>query len=211
MIRVLIGDDHALIREGFKKILKMETDIDVSGEAANAAEVLSLVEQHAFDVVVLDISMPGRSGIEIISDIKRLNPKLAVLILSMHPEQRFAIRSLKAGADGYITKDSAMEELVKAIRKVVDGRKYISQELAEEIAMDIGGLRSEKLLHERLSEREYEVFILLGSGKNVSDIAKQLSLSISTVNTYRYRIMDKMHIRSNADLIRYAVKNDLVD
>jgi len=210
MIRILITDDHTLIREGFKKILNREIDMSVIGEACNAAETMEMIRTLEFDVLVLDISMPGRTGLEIIQDIKKEAPDSKILILSMHPEQRFAMRALKSGADGYITKESVADELVNAIRKIVTGRKFISQAMAEEIAQDLGrGM--DKPYHEQLSDREFEVFMLLGSGKSSREISEQLSLSLSTVNTYRARILHKMGMNSNAELIHYAVKNKLVD
>ncbi len=210
MIRILITDDHTLIREGFKKILNREIDMSVIGEACNAAETMEMIRTLEFDVLVLDISMPGRTGLEIIQDIKKEARESKILILSMHPEQRFAMRALKSGADGYITKESVADELVNAIRKIVTGRKYISQAMAEEIAQDLGrGM--DKPYHEQLSDREFEVFMLLGSGKSSREISEQLSLSLSTVNTYRARILHKMGMNSNAELIHYAVKNKLVD
>ncbi|MBL7073885.1 response regulator transcription factor [candidate division KSB1 bacterium] len=210
MIKILIADDHILIREGFKKIIDREIDLSVVGEAQNSREVLEFVKQKECDVIVLDISMPGRSGLDVLKELKAINPRINVLILSMHPEERFAIRALKAGASGYITKESAPAELVKAIRKVADGRKYVSETVAEDLT---SALVSDKgrALHESLSDREFQVLRLIGLGKTVHDIADELSLSPSTINTYRARILDKMNMRSNVELIHYVIQNKLID
>jgi len=210
MIRTLIADDHALIREGLKKILKEESDIVVVGEASQAGDVVDALGETAVDVIILDISMPDRSGLDLLKDIKHLYPKVQVLMLSMHPEDRFAIRALKAGAAGYVTKESASEELVKAIRHVVRGGKYVSSNLAEQLASELHA-SSEKPPHQTLSDREYEVMCLLASGKTLKQIAETLILSLSSINTYRSRILDKMNMRSNAELMHYAIKNKLVD
>ena len=210
MIKILIGDDHILIREGLKKILKAAADINVVAEASDARGVLEGLKKEDVDVVVLDISLPGKNGIELLKDLKLQNAKLPVLMLSMHPEDRFAVRALKAGASGYITKESAAEELIKAIRKVVQGRKYVSPTLAEKLAFNLD-IDTDKPPHESLSDREYEVLCLIASGKSVREIAEQLHLSMSTVNTYRARILDKMKMRTDAELIRYAVQNQLID
>ncbi|HJZ12040.1 MAG TPA: response regulator transcription factor [Acidobacteriota bacterium] len=210
MIKILIGDDHILIREGLKKILKAAADINVVAEASDARGVLEGLKKEDVDVVVLDISLPGKNGIELLKDLKLQNAKLPVLMLSMHPEDRFAVRALKAGASGYITKESAAEELIKAIRKVVQGRKYVSPTLAEKLAFNLD-IDTDKPPHESLSDREYEVLCLIATGKSVREIAEQLHLSMSTVNTYRARILDKMKMRTDAELIRYAVQNQLID
>jgi two-component system invasion response regulator UvrY len=210
MIKILIGDDHILIREGLKKILKAAADINVVAEASDARGVLDSLKKEEVDVVVLDISLPGKNGIELLKDLKLQNAKLPVLMLSMHPEDRFAVRALKAGASGYITKESAAEELIKAIRKVVQGRKYVSPTLAEKLAFNLD-IDTDKPPHESLSDREYEVLCLIATGKSVREIAEQLHLSMSTVNTYRARILDKMKMKTDAELIRYAVQNQLID
>ncbi len=210
MIRVIIADDHAVVREGLRQILLGTSDMVVAGEAANGQELLTKIRGKGIDVVVLDISLPGRSGLEILKDLKRERPKLPVLILSMHSEEQFAVRALKAGASGYLTKESAPEELVKAIRKVVAGGKYISQQLAERLAFDLEK-GFEKAPHETLSDREYEVMLMIARGKTVSEIADELSLSVKTVSTYRERILEKMKMKTNAELIRYAIQNRLVD
>ncbi len=209
-IRVLIADDHVLIREGLKKILRTASDLKVTGEAQSGDEVLEHVNREPVDVVVLDISMPGKSGLEVLKDLKLQYPKIPVLILSMHPEDRFATRSLKAGAAGYLTKDCAAEELINAIRKVVGGRKYVSVSLSEKLAFqletDIG-----KPLHETLSNREYQVMCMIALGKSPKEIANDLTLSVNTINTYRARILDKMKMTKDAELIRYALQNRLVE
>ncbi len=210
MINILIADDHALIREGLKKILKKESDMEVLGEARNAQEVFELVKNRKLSIVLLDISMPGLSGLDVLGELKQNYPKLPVLILSMHPEERFAVRTLKAGASGYITKDSAVEELVKAIRKVVSGSKYVSLHLAEKLADELEK-SSEKPLHETLSDREFQVMLMIAAGKKVSEIAEELSLSISTVNTYRTRILEKMTMQTHVELTRYAIENHLIE
>ena len=210
MIKILIADDHQLIREGLKKILKEEHDMSVVGEGGNAEQVFKLVRENDLDVVLLDISMPGRSGLEVLKELKHTHPKLPVLMLSMHPEDRFAVRSLKAGASGYITKESAGEELVSAIRKVVGGGKYISMFLAEKLAFGLDA-DSGRPPHEALSDREFQVMTMISSGKKMTEIAEELSLSIRTVNTYRARILEKMQMKNNAELIHYAIQHGLVD
>jgi two-component system invasion response regulator UvrY len=209
MINILIADDHELIREGLKKILKKEPDMQVLGEASNAQQVLEHVKNRKLSIVLLDISMPGPSGLEVLTELRRDYPKLPVLILSMHPEDRFAVRALKAGAAGYVTKDGAVAELVNAIRKVVDGGKYVSPHLAEKLADDLE--KSQSPLHETLSDREFQVMCMIASGKKTSEIAKELSLSVSTVNTYRTRILEKMKMETNVDLTRYAIENHLIE
>lgn len=209
MINVLIADDHVLIREGLKKILKAESDMTLCGEASNALELSERLRSLHVDIVLLDISMPGESGLDALKEIKLKHPKLPVLILSVHPEHRFAVRALKAGASGYITKETAVEELVQAIRKIVRGGKYVSLALAEHLADELE--RNGRPLHETLSDREYQVLCLLASGKKSSEIAEQLSVSLSTINTYRNRIMEKMRMQSNVDLTRYAIENGLIE
>lgn len=210
MLRVLIADDHTLIREGLKKILKTAQEISEVREAANAREVTEEVKKGNLDVVILDISLPGKSGLELLKDLKQDYPKLPVLMLSMHPEDRFAVRALKAGASGYVTKDSAVDELIKAIRKVVQGRKYVSPTLAEKLAFNLE-TDMEKPVHEILSDREYQVLCLIAAGKTVRQMAGELFLSMSTVNTYRARILEKMNMKTDAELIRYALQNQLID
>jgi two-component system invasion response regulator UvrY len=210
MIKILIADDHVLIREGLRKILKEAPDISVISEAQNAREVFERLKEDTPDVVVLDISLPGKSGLEILKDLKQEKPDIPVLILSMHPEDRFAVRALKAGAAGYVTKESAAQDLIKAIRKVVQGRKYVSAALAEKLAFDLEASTG-KPLHELLSDREYQVMCMIAAGKTVKEISAELYLSISTVNTYRARILEKMNMKTDAELIRYAIENQLID
>jgi len=210
MLKVLIADDHALIREGLKKILRTAQEISEVREAGNAREVTEEVKKGDLDVVILDISLPGKNGLELLKDLKQDYPKLPVLILSMHPEDRFAVRALKSGASGYVTKESAVEELIKAIRKVVQGRRYVSQSLAEKLAFDLE-TDTGKPLHENLSDREYQVLCLIATGKTVRQIAGELFLSMSTVNTYRARILEKINMKTDAELIRYALQNQLID
>jgi len=210
MIRVLITDDHPLVREGLIKILRNESDMDVAGEARTAPEMLDILRQEKVDVLVLDISLPGKSGLDVLKELRAEHPKLPVLILSMHPEDRFALRVLKTGAAGYVTKESAPEELVKAIRKVYTGGKYVSATMAEKLAVGIEE-DTGKPLHESLSDREYEILQMIATGKKPGEIARQLSLSVRTVNTYRSRIFEKMHMKTNAQLIHYALEHHLID
>ncbi len=209
MIRVIIADDHALVREGLKKTLGEESNIQVVAEAKDSAEVQSRILDVEADVLVLDISMPGASGLSLLHHVVTSKKKLKVLILSMHPEERFAVRALREGASGYMTKESAPEELADAIRRIASGRKYISAVLAERLADDLQS-DGTTVQHELLSEREYEVFLLIASGKTVSEIAQELSLSVTTVSTHRRRILEKMRLSNNAEIIQYAYANDLV-
>ena len=210
MIRVLIADDHAVVREGLKKILSQNQDISVVAEACDGAEMMEKAQSKGWDVAILDISLPGRSGLEVLHDLRKIDIKKPILILSMHPEEQYAVRALKAGAAGYLNKDSASEELVAAIRKVASGSKYVSPRLAEKLAFDLE-LNSEKLPHELLSDRESEVFLLIVSGKNLTEIAQQLSLSIKTISTYHARIWEKMNLKNDAELILYACRHKLID
>lgn len=210
MIKIMIADDHTLIREGLKKILWQEPDISVVCEAINGFEVFDCIKKSKVDLVLLDISMPKKSGLEVLKDLKYAYPEIPVLMLSMHPEDRFACRSFKSGANGYITKMSAADELVKAIRKIVSGEKYLSPALSDKFALQFVSGRS-KPLHEILSDREYEVFYLITAGKKVNDISKELSLSLRTVYTYRARILQKLNKKSDTDLVLYAAQNDLID
>ena len=210
IIRIIIADDHAFLREGIKKTIQDEIDMKIVGEASNANEALSIIKELDPDVVIMDISMPGKSGLEVLKELKVMKKKYRILILSMHPEDRFAIRALKAGAAGYLTKESAPDELVKAIRTVLTGRKYVSKALAEKLA-DILSDDMDKLPHEQLSDREYEVFIKIASGKKATDIAAEISISVHTVNTYRARILEKLSMNSNVELTQYAMHNNLID
>ncbi|HEY2968148.1 MAG TPA: response regulator transcription factor [Casimicrobiaceae bacterium] len=210
MIRVVIADDHTIVREGLKQLLLAASDLEVAGEARDGNEVLERVRGSDFDVLLLDMSMPGRSGMELIRQVKSEKPKLRVLVLSMHAEHQYAVRAIKAGASGYLTKDSASRELVSAIRKVAGGGAFISAEVAEALAL--GAMpQAEGPPHASLSDREYQVFRLLVSGKSVSDIAAELNLSAKTVSTHKARLMEKMALSNEAELIRYAIKHRLVD
>jgi DNA-binding NarL/FixJ family response regulator len=210
MIRVLIADDHAILRRGLIEILRREIKDAICGEAEDAQQTLAQVQSHDWDLVILDLSMPGRSGIDILADLKRLRPKLPVLVLSMHAEDQYGRRVLRAGACGYLNKDSAPEELIKAIQKVLAGGRYVSPALAEVLALDLG-VQADQPLHERLSVRELEVLRMLGSGKSNSQIATVLHLSVSTVSTYRARILEKLNMTTTAELMNYALRNRLVD
>lgn len=210
MIKVLIADDHAVVRQGLKQILAGTPDMVVAGEAQNGQEVLNKVQIGDWDVVVLDITMPGRSGLEILKELKRDRPKLPILVLSIHSEDQYAVRVLKAGASGYMTKESVPDELVKAIRRVAAGGKYVSSYVAEKLVFNLEN-NFEKLLHESLSDREYQVLCLIAAGKTVKEIAQEISLSVKTISTYRGRILEKMKMRTNAELIHYGIRNRLVD
>ncbi|GAB3537649.1 response regulator transcription factor RqpR [Noviherbaspirillum agri] len=210
-IRILIADDHAIVREGLKQILADTKDIVVAGDAENGNDAIKLARGTEADVLLLDISMPDKSGIEVLKQIKKETPKLAVLVLSMHREDQYAIRSLKAGAAGYLNKQSAPSELVDAIRLVASGRKYISPALAQELANHVGDENREVPPHETLSDREYQTLVMIASGKTVSDIAAELTLSVKTISMYRSRLLQKMKLRHNAELTHYAIKNNLVD
>lgn len=208
MIKILIADDHAIVRKGLKQILAEMPEKVVSDEAVNGQEVLQKIWGDNYDMVLLDISMPGRSGLDILKQLKSDIPDLKILILSIHPEQQYAIRALKAGASGYLTKESTPHELIEAIRKVSTGKKYVSSSLAETLASHLETL-SDKLLHETLSDREFEVMRKIASGKTVKEIAEELSLSVKTISTYRARILEKMKMKNNAQLTYYAIHNKL--
>jgi len=210
MIKILVADDRAIVREGLKQILQETPDIVVADEARNGEEVMAKAGAKDFDLVLLDISLPGRSGLDILKQLKCQKPELPILILSMHPEEQYAVRSLRAGASGYLTKESAPSELIKAIKRVAQGKKYITSSLAEKLAFEVGA-NSEKPIHEALSDREYQVLCMLASARTVSEIAKALSLSIKTISTHRSRILKKMGMKNNAQLIHYAIRHNLVD
>ena len=210
IIKVFIADDHAIVREGLKQILAETRDILVAGEAENGLEAVKLFRKSECQVMLLDISMPDRSGIDVLKQIKKEKPDLAVLMLSMHREDQYAIRSLKAGASGYLTKQSAPRELVNAIRQVADGQKYISPALAQELANHVGE-DHEAPPHDALSDREYQTLTMIASGKTVGVIAKELSLSVKTVSEYRARLLVKMKLKNSAELTHYAIKNGLLD
>ena len=210
MIRILIADDHAILRRGLKEILVAEFKDAIFAEAGNAQEVLTNVRRQAWDLVILDITMPGRSGLDLLRDLKQLQPELPVLVLSMHPEDQYAKRVLRSGAAGYMNKETAPKELVTAIRKVLAGGRYVSAALAEKLASDLSA-DSARLPHERLSDREFEILRMIASGKTVSQIAEELHLSVTTVSTHRARILEKMDMANNAELMRYAMINALID
>lgn len=209
MIKILIADDHPIVRKGLKQILAETPNIIVAGEANNGAEVLKKVLKNEYDMVLLDISMPGRDGIDTLKELKDLKPNLPVLILSIHSEDQYAMRVLRAGAYGYLTKESAPEELISAIRTVSLGRKYISPSVAEQLVFNLDN-NAEKRPHDKLSDREYQVMHMIASGKTVKEISEDLSLSVKTISTYRARILEKMKMKNIAELIRYAIKNGLV-
>jgi two-component system invasion response regulator UvrY len=210
MIRILIADDHAIVRAGLKQFIAGEKDMVVSGEAADGMETLACVRKDECDVVLLDISMPGKNGIDTLRQLKRSRPDLPVLILSAYSEQQFAVSLLRAGASGYISKESASEQLVTAIRTVISGGKYVSPSVAQVLVSDLSS-DADKPLHGTLSKREFQIFYRLASGESVSRIAEELFLSVKTVSTYRARILEKMQMSSNADLTYYAVKNNIID
>jgi DNA-binding NarL/FixJ family response regulator len=209
MIRILVADDHTIVREGLKQIVGEVDDMTVADEAGNGQEALSKIREGDYDEVLLDISMPGQSGLEVLKDIRAEKPKLPVLILSMHSEEQYAVRALRAGASGYLTKASAPDELIGAIRKVSRGRKYVTASLAEKLALELGADTS-KPPHEMLSDREYQVMLMLAAGKSVTEIADELCLSVKTISTYRSRVLEKMNMKKNAELTLYAVQNHLV-
>lgn len=209
-IRVLIADDHAIVREGLKQILAATKDIVVANEAKNGVEAVKLAREGDCQIVLMDISMPDRNGIEVLKQIKKEMPQLEILMLSMHREDLYAIRSLKAGAAGYLNKQSAPNELVNAIRIVASGKKYISPELAQVLARQISE-DQDAPLHESLSDREYQTLTMIASGKTVSEIAEDLSLSVKTVSEYRSRLLAKMRLKNSAELTHYAIKHQLVE
>jgi len=210
MIRALITDDHAVVRRGLKELLTDSHKIEVLGEASTAGEALDRVRRGEWDVVILDINLPDRNGLDLLRDLKREKPDLPVLILSVCSEDQFAVRALRSGAAGYLTKASAPAQLVDAVEKVAAGGRYISPAVAERLAVLVGSDR-EGMPHESLSEREYQVIRLLASGKTVSQIAADMNLSVKTISTYRARVLDKMGMRTNAELTYYAVRNGLVE
>jgi DNA-binding NarL/FixJ family response regulator len=210
MIRVVIADDHTIVREGLKQLLLAAGAFEIAGEARDGHEVLKMVREVEFDVLLLDLSMPGKSGMELIKQVKSEKPRLRILVLSMHQEHQYAVRAIKAGASGYLTKDSASTQLVSAIQKVAGGGAFISAEVAEQLALSAMP-QAEGPPHAALSDREYQVFRMLVSGRGVSDIANDLNLSVKTVSTHKARLMEKMGIDNQADLVRYALKHRLAD
>ena len=209
-MKILIADDHAIVRKGLKQLLLEEYPSAKKEEVADGESLIAKVINEKWGVVICDLDMPGRSGLDIMRQIKEIAPKLPVLIVSIYPEDQYAVRVLKAGAAGYVSKDAATEELAEAVRRVLQGRKYISPSMAEIIAEDMGGPNSDKAPHEFLSDREFEVFKLIASGKSVSEIAEKLSLSSATVSTHRARILIKMNMKTNPELTRYALDNKLI-
>jgi two-component system, NarL family, invasion response regulator UvrY len=208
-MKILIADDHPIVREGMKQIIAKASDMTIGGEALNGQETLALIETEAFDAVVLDINMPGRDGLEILKEIRRSQPMLPVLLLSMYSEDQVAVRALKAGASGFLNKESAPRELVNALRKIIAGGKYVSAALAEKLALGLdANLKAAQ--HEDLSDREFQVLKMIASGKEVSEIAEELFISVKTVRTYRDRIMEKMNLKNDVELAHYAIKHKLV-
>jgi two-component system invasion response regulator UvrY len=205
-----MADDHAIVREGLKHIIAKTDDMTVAGEADNGQQLLDKVREQRFDVLLLDIGMPGRNGLEVLKQIKTDLPRLPVLVLTIYPEEQYALRVLRAGASGYLTKESAPERLVEAIRKVSAGGRYVSPTLAERLAVEAAGDIS-KPLHESLSDREYQVFCMIALGKTASEIADELSLSVKTISTHRARLLQKMQMKNNSELTHYAMQNHLVD
>jgi len=210
MIKVLIADDHLMFREGLKQILSRQTDIVVSDEAGDASELIDKVRAGDFDVILLDIGMPGRDGIDALKEIKRMKPALSILILSMYPEDQYAVRAIRAGASGYLTKNRAGRELIAALKKVALGKKYISPDVGEQLASELER-DSDQAIHKTLSDREYQVMCLIASGKTVKQISEQLSLSVSTISTNRARLLRKMNLKNNAEVTHYAIKHGLVE
>ena len=210
MIKILIADDHAIVRQGLKQVIAEAHDMQVGGEATNGLEALELIRNQDWNVAVLDMSMPGRSGIELIKLAKAEKPKLPILILTMHSEDQYAVRALQAGASGYLTKESAPEQLINAIRKVAAGGVYISASAAEKLALYVMP-GTDKLPHTLLSDREFEVFQMLTSGMSLSDAAEKLSLSVKTISTHKTHILEKMHLANQTELVRYAIKHGLAD
>ena len=210
MIRIVIADDHAIVREGLKRIVSEVSEMRVVGEAAEGSQVMQLVRELDFDILVLDLSMPGRSGMELIKLIRSEKPKLRILVLSMHHELQYAVRAIKSGASGYLTKESAPGQLEQAIRKIAAGGAYVTAEVAEQLAL--GAMPgSETHPHETLSDREFEVFRMLATGSSVTEIAAQLKLSVKTVSTHKANLMQKMGLQNSSELIRYAIKHGLAD
>ena len=210
MIRIIVADDHTIVREGLKQLLGAQTDFTVAGEAQDGHDVIRLVREMEFEVLLLDMSMPGRSGIELIKQVRNEKPRLRILVLSMHEERQYAVRAIKAGAAGYLTKESASAQLVTAIRKVASGGAYISSAVAEQIALDAMP-QTDGPLHTTLSDREYQVFQLIAGGVTVTDIAAQLNLSVKTVSTHKARLLQKMNMSSQSELIRYAISHKLIE
>lgn len=209
-IHVLIADDHAIVRQGLKQILSETEDLIITGEADDGSEALQLARLQPWDVFLLDVSMPNRNGIDTLKQLKKEFPRLPVLILSMHPEEQYALRALKAGASGYLTKQSAPEQLVNAIRQVASGKKYVSPAVAQQLIEALSD-DTDKLPHERITDREYQVLVMIAAGKSQTQIADKLNLGVATVSTYRARLLEKMGLKSTAELIRYGLEHDLAE
>lgn len=209
MIKIIIADDHAVVRTGLKQIIEQDPHLKVTGEASSGFELLEKIREGNYDVVLLDISMPGKDGLATLKELKKINPKLPVLIFTVYPEDQYAVRLLKAGASGYLNKECEPEELIEAIHRVAQGRKYVSPNLAEILATLLEESHSAPL-HEQLSDREYQVMCMIASGKTIQEIAKELDLSPNTVSTYRIRLLEKMKMKTNAEITHYAIKNGLV-
>lgn len=211
MINILVVDDHAVVRAGVQYFVADLPDMQIGGEAATAQEAIRLIRSQHWDIVLLDIAMPDKSGVEVLKQIKREKPQLPVLMLSMHPENRYAVQILRSGASGYVQKEALATELVNAIHTILRGHKYISPAVAELLTADPATLDMNKALHEILSAREYQIFYKLGQGEGVTKIADELCLSVKTVSTYRSRVLEKMNMSNNADIIYYAIKQNLID
>jgi two-component system invasion response regulator UvrY len=210
MIKIMIADDHSVVLRGIKQILSEEKDMTVLGEASNADEVLSMLFKEEWNLLILDVTMPGKNGLDALIEIKQRKPELKVLILSMHPDEEIAVRALKTGASGYLNKDSVPGELIKAIRKVMSGGRYLSEDLAQTIAYSSIDKDNYKSIHDALSEREFQVMCLIASGNSLTQISEELLISIKTVSTYRTRILEKLNLKSNVELTHYAIKHKLV-
>lgn len=210
MIKIIIADDHEIVRAGLKQIIADSKEMHVKGEAHDGQQLLEKVRAERYDVILLDIKMPGRSGLEILKQLKTEYPDLPVIVLSMHPEDQYAVRTIKAGASGYLTKETAGEKLIEAIKKVYNGGKYIGPTLAEKLADSIANDK-QKAPHEYLTDREYQVICLIASGKTVTEIARELFLSVKTISTYRQRILEKMNMKNNAELTHYVINNNLLE
>ena len=208
-VHVLIADDHPIVRQGLRQMLSAEPGLNVAGEAGSVQEAIDLAEHVQWDVAVVDYNMPGRGGVDLVKELHRRHPRRAVLVLSMYPEDQYALRVIKAGASGYLTKESATDELVKAIRKVAGGGRFVSATLGERLALELAG-EGDQPLHRKLSDREYQIMWLIASGKTVGEIAEQLFLSPNTISTYRARILQKLELKNNAELMRYAIQHELV-
>lgn len=209
MKKILLVDDHSIVRAGMRNLIELEDGLEVAGEAASGVEAINLVRQQAFDIIVLDISMPDKNGVDTVHDLKYIAPDLPVLILSGYGEQSFALNMMRNGCKGYLSKDADPDEIIKAIRTICAGRKYVSAELAEMMVNEIAN-PTDKLAHETLSDREFQVFFKLASGQTATEIADELCISVKTVSTYRTRILEKMNLKTNADLTFYAMKNQLI-